>query len=338
MRQFCTYFDHTYVARGIALIRSLARHSSEFRISVLCLDDVCYETLRAIGMSNVDTISLRELEAVDPLLLDAKANRSRPEYYFTCTPSLLLHMLGRTSERETVTYLDADTWFFADPTPLLDELHHGSVAIVAHRFPPRLKDRNQYGIYNVGWLTFRRDENGLKAASWWRERCIEWCYRRVEPGRYADQKYLDDWPTRFNGVTVLQHKGANVAPWNVESYSVRSVNSTLLVDEQRLIFFHYSGLRQLLGPLYDLGLNAYGVRPSREVLKQIYSPYLRELIDIGRELQEVSVRPPRAAGTRQNYRVLARPWKAVNRLATVPSSLLTGRDVLVIRNKVIGLS
>ena len=72
--------------------------------------------------------------------------------------------------------------------------------------------------YNVEWVTFRRDPDGLEALNWWHDRCIEWCYQRAEDGKMGDQKYLDDWLVRFERVHVVRHPGAGLAPWNVKAH------------------------------------------------------------------------------------------------------------------------
>ncbi|MDO8722362.1 MAG: hypothetical protein Q7J31_09050, partial [Syntrophales bacterium] len=212
MYYFCTYFDRNYLSRGLAMYRSLREHCPEFRLWVLCMDEATLEASTQFDLPEVELISLPDFEKDDEPLVWAKQNRSQVEYYFTCTPSLPLYVLNHWPEVNLITYLDADLFFFASPAPLFEELGAGSVAIIGHRFPPHLRDKERYGIYNVGWLSFRRDENGFVCLNWWRERCIDWCYDREEDGRFADQKYLDDWPSRFQNLIVLQHKGANLAP------------------------------------------------------------------------------------------------------------------------------
>ena len=186
------------------------------------------------------------------------------------------YILNNFSDVDVITYVDADLYFYADPRPLYEELGEQSVLIIGHRFPEHRRDEEKlHGIYNVGYLSFRNDRWGRECLEWWRERCLEWCYDRAEDGKYADQKYLDDWPQRFQGVVVLQHKGANLAPWNITSYEVRTVNSTIWVDSEPLIFYHFHSLKILKSVLFDIGGMYTIIRQNPSIRRDIYIPYLR---------------------------------------------------------------
>jgi hypothetical protein len=280
---FCTYFDHRYLAQGLALYRSLRRYCPSFQLWVLCLDRLCYEALTQLRLPDVELISLDEFEGDDAALLRAKTNRSLVEYYFTCTPAFLLFILEHSLAISLLTYLDADLFFFADPAPVFDELRAASIGIIAHRFPRKLRHLEAHGLYNVGWVTFRRDDHGLDCLRWWRERCLEWCYDRVEGGRFADQKYLDDWPVRFSGTVVLQHKGANLAPWNVANYAIRNAGGRIWVDGQPLVFFHFHGLKPIRGGWFDTNLWKYRARLSASAKRCIYVPYIQALLEASQD-------------------------------------------------------
>lgn len=240
------------------------------------MDRECYEDLARRQLANVCLIALEDFERNDAALLAVKPERSLTEYYFTCTPSLPLYIFRRFPEQNILTYLDADLFFVSDPAPLFDELGQGSIGIIEHRFPSELCHLEMYGMYNVGWITFRRDEQGIACLEWWRERCIEWCYDRVEPGRFGDQKYLDRWPELFPGVRVLQHKGANVAPWNVSGYELTVRGGQIFVDDQPLIFYHFHGLSQIRPWLYNPRLSYYRLQMS-DVLLKVYEMYIQVL-------------------------------------------------------------
>jgi hypothetical protein len=265
------------------------------------MDDACYDVLSTLGLSNVQLFTIRDLESGDKELVGAKQDRSRIEYYFTCTPSLLLFVLDKLPGADIVTYLDADLFFFDNPALVYDEIADQSIAIIEHRFSPNLKSHEVYGIYNVGWVSIRRDENGLSCLQWWRERCIEWCHDWVDNGRYADQKYLDEWPKRFHGVVVLNHKGANLAPWNLANYEICVRGNAVLVDDQPLVFFHFHGLKQVRTWLYDSDLAGYYLRGSRLLRRTIYTPYIRALLEAGDQIAPL-LRP--ASGSKTGDRSL----------------------------------
>jgi hypothetical protein len=323
MRYFCTYFDSNYLPRALALYHSLRRQCPHFTLWALCMDQGAHQALAAMALPGIELIALEEFERGDEELCAAKGNRSRVEYYFTCTPSLALYVLRANPEVELITYLDADLFFFADPEPLFQELGDASVGIIAHRFPPAMRDGERFGVYNVGYLSFRRDAQGLACLGWWRERCNEWCYDRVEEGRFADQKYLDDWPERFPGTVVLAHPGANVAPWNITGGKLDITGSHITVDGAPLIFYHFHGLRQAGPWLYDPNLDEYGVQASHTLIERVYMPYIREL-------QQV-----RPAGSLERNRT-KRHWmpdilRRVGRLALMVRGLL-GRRYMVVRD------
>jgi hypothetical protein len=141
-----------------------------------------------------------------------------------------------------------------------------------------------HGRYNVGYISVRQDNEGLEALDWWRERCLEWCYDRVEPGRFADQKYLDRWPEMYGNVLVLQHNGANLAPWNLQNYVLSMDSGKMLVGGNPLIFYHFQGLKKINPNTYDTNLRDWGSNDFQLIVDLIYLPYIQELEGISKEL------------------------------------------------------
>src|SRR5438067_13583641 len=90
MRYFCTYFDFKYLIKGLALYKSLQQHCASFTLFILCLDEETYALLSQLNKPGLVLIHLSALEASNPQLLATKKDRTRFEYYCTCTPCLPL--------------------------------------------------------------------------------------------------------------------------------------------------------------------------------------------------------------------------------------------------------
>lgn len=331
---FCTYFDHRYLSRGLVLYRSLSKHCAGFRLWVLALDQIAYEALDRLKLPQLRLITLEELERADSDLLRVKPDRSRIEYYFTCTPFLISHIIKEFHDVSLITYLDSDLFFFDDPAPIYSEMSDRSIAIIEHRFPPRLSELERLGKYNVGWVSFRRDPNGQACLEWWRERCLEWCYDRLEEGRFADQKYLDVWPATFKGVAVIQYRGADVAPWNVDSSDIVASAAGVRVDGDSLLFFHFHGFRQLTWHVYDPNFHWYGATLTCVIRNGIVRPYIAALDGAKRDLRPLLRDVSHTRGIRFDSRFSSelprrvRMRRAAGDLVRMGKALVAGRLVL----------
>jgi hypothetical protein len=272
VNHYCTYFDARYAAQGMALWLSLRRVDATAVLWVLALDEHTNAAVEQLGQPDLRAVPLSELEAADPELSSARENRSWVEYVFTLSPCLPRFLLTKHSDITVITYVDADMAFFSSSAPLFAALGKASVLIVEHRFPPFLGKLDARGRFNVGVQCFRNDANGRAVLEDWRARCLEWCYDRVEPTRFADQKYLDAWPRDFAGVTVCMHPGVNLAPWNWMTHRCRVVGGAVRVDGLPLVVFHFARLRPLGLNRADSGQLEYGVMPLR-LRTSIYGYY-----------------------------------------------------------------
>jgi Nucleotide-diphospho-sugar transferase len=282
MLHFCTLFDANYLARGLVTYESLmSATEGSAHLYVFAFDDLCLTTLKAMNLPNLTVVSLAEFEDDD--LLRIKPTRSRGEYCWTCTSSTIRYCI-KTFDLPHCIYIDADMVFYQNPKVLLDEMPpSANVLITEHRYTPQYDKSKLSGKYCVQFMYFDNTENGQKVLNWWRDRCLEWCYNRHEDGKFGDQKYLDDWLTRFSGVHSLQHLGGGLAPWNVQQFDFQEVEHNISGQLKRntegssfeAVFFHFHGVKLFEN---DKAIFAPKMYLLNDTVKRIfYAPYLQKL-------------------------------------------------------------
>jgi hypothetical protein len=266
VEHFCTLFDSAFLLQGIALHDSLERHAAPFHLWVVCMDDQTDAALRRLRLPNVTPLSLAEIET--PELKRVRSTRTHGEYCWTVTPFVCSAILACAPDVDRVTYVDADVMFFDNPRVLLDEFERTerSVLITEHAYAPEYDQASTSGRFCVQFITFTRSAEAQRIATWWQDRCVEWCFARFEDGKFGDQKYLDWWPELFgDSVHVSSLTTRTVAPWNVR-YLASSA-------PLRPVFFHFHGLRRFGANHIRL---YWGYRVGRAA-KSIYAEYLRAL-------------------------------------------------------------
>jgi hypothetical protein len=285
------------------MYRSLAAACENFHLYVFAFDDLTLEYFKLNPEKHLTIVSLHEFEDED--LLRVKSERTAGEYCWTSTSSTILYCIQKFG-LDHCTYIDADMIFYSDPKVLYQEMGERSVLITEHRYTPAYDQSATSGIYCVQYVTFKNDSYGMKALRWWRDACIEWCFNRAEDGKFGDQKYLDDWTTRFESVHVLQHLGGGVAPWNVQQYHVSMEQNKIFVSEKLsdkkwpLVFFHFHGLRFYAGDMVEFTGAGYELVESVKAL--LFKPYAKLLFDMQTNLLKTNPTVANANGVSKESR------------------------------------
>ncbi len=262
VEHYVTLFDRGFLPNGLALHASLQRHAGDFTLWVLCLDETTERTLTRLDLPNLRTIALHEVET--PELLAAKGTRDAREYFWTLTAFTPQLVFDRDPAAQRATYIDADMWLAASPARVFAELDASGAAVLIteHAYAPEFEQSISYGIYCVQFMPFARDASE-HIRTWWQDRVLEWCYARAEDGKFGDQKYLDDWPTRFgDAVHVLANPQWTQAPWNATRFPASDA-----------ITYHFHRLRTADDDHALVGL----YRLPRATVGRLYRPYLADL-------------------------------------------------------------
>jgi len=284
---FCTIFNHHYLSRALAMYKSLERTCDSFHVYAYVIDDISLQFFNTANYPNITVLPIKNVE--DEALLAVKNERTIGEYCWTCTPSLILHSIEKYNLQHC-TYIDADLFFYQNPKILIEEMGDASVLITPHNFSSEYLDALKFGKYCIQFMTFKNDEYGMKALKWWREACINWCYNRLEDGKFGDQLYLDDWLTRFEKIHELKQEGT-LAPWNNASYDLLEIDKKPFVVNKKtkqkspLIFYHFHGFKFIEERFKIFGISLFKRRKidfgsfyiEQNIEQKLYTEYLNKI-------------------------------------------------------------
>jgi hypothetical protein len=243
-----TSFAINYFAKARALAASLHRFAPHIDLYGLVCDDAEHEALRqADGFKDIWFVHEYPHERIHQWIF--KHN------IMELSTAGKGWALGRLLDAgyDYVFYLDPDCWVFEDLGVLIDVLPEGkSVSVVPHTLHPADSDDElqivelsslKHGIFNLGYLLVKNDENGRSFAKWWSERLHENCTDDFSRGLFTDQRWIDLAVGYFDFIDICRHPGVDVATWNVRHRAIQRVGEySYTVDGEALIFYHFSGV------------------------------------------------------------------------------------------------
>jgi hypothetical protein len=249
----------------------------------MAFDKDCYDFLNRLQLSHMTVEFVDDFET--QALLSVKSDRTKAEYCWTCGSSIIYHFIKKYNLPDCA-YLDADLMFFSSPKIIYDEIGESSIALTEH-FD---KADNVHGRFCVQFVYFKNDKDGMSALTWWKDKCIEWCYARYENGKFGDQMYLDEFPVLFRNVHVIRSRGAGVAPWNMNQYSYNLVTNVIEYKNEKfpIVFFHFHGVSLDISNAI-LCLNIHTFDLFRKDIEQLFMQYLKLLSTIYKEYLGVNM-------------------------------------------------
>lgn len=273
MNHFCTLFNKIYALQGVALFQSLVRHASDpFTLHVACMDEETFDLISRLSKldSRIQPISRSDIETEE--YKKYEPNFAFRQKFWVCQPLLCTHLLGKGFDR--ITYLEADSLFFADPKLIFAEMGENSVTVVPHRYSAGFDQTAVSGIYCVQFNAFKNDPRAHEILEFWTKENFK--YSAEKPYTFPGQTCLDQWPSKFAGVKIIEQLGAGTAPWNIQQYKVVTDPRGVAIGGQPLVFYHFHEFCWYTDGDFELG----GYPLSSDVVNLIYTPYIEELAKI----------------------------------------------------------
>lgn len=162
--------------------------------------------------------------------------------------AMMVRLLEQGADK--VIYLDPDTALFSSLQEVVDLLDVHDVLLTPHQVDPadvnsEILDNEvsslKHGVYNLGFAAAAARGDGLRFASWWRDRLLEFCFDDIPNGLFTDQRWCDLAPAFFPGLHVLRDPGYNVASWNLGRRPMSiGQDGNIWVKGRPLRFFHFT--------------------------------------------------------------------------------------------------
>ncbi|MDP1844144.1 MAG: hypothetical protein Q8K64_12035 [Sediminibacterium sp.] len=192
---------------------------------------------------------------------------------------------------ELLLYLDSDILIFNTFNDVEQQMLNYNILITPHfisPYPdtnllPKERDTLRSGIYNAGFFAIKKGECANLFLSWWANHMRTECYYNFAEGMGVDQIWFNLIPQLFNGISIYNHTGANIAYWNLHERQIELNEEQYIVNKKDpLLFLHISGYSFQQPEILSRHQNRFDLN-NLPVLKSILLNYKLAVIKNGYE-------------------------------------------------------
>ena len=266
---FCFVSDKFFLPNLLVLLSSF--FNDNIRIHVLCLDNYTYDYFKK--SHNLKINIYKKKDVIKNNRINKKKNT---KIEFLLKPIFIHYIYKNINTGYLIVYIDSDIAIYAPIKSFLKFFtKKHSIFLAPHNFSKNICENIKYGIFNAGFIAFKKDIFSLEALNWWKNSCLKVCVIDVKRNLIGDQTYLNLFPKKFKNVHIINNQGFNCAPWNI--YNKNFIfKKKIMIKNTTLIFFHFQGLRKLFLNFYYTNFSSYKLKPSPN-LKKFYFIYISRL-------------------------------------------------------------
>lgn len=259
-----TIASKNYFAYVRTLMKSLEDSNPHMERYVVVVDELDDEFIAL--PRNFELLELNKLELPHPKCFQFRYDIME---FNTAVKPFAIRKLFEKYDR--VIYLDPDIYVYRRLEPIENALDSGDNFVFTPHFNGLFENDGMHpsevdimlaGIYNLGFIALNKCVDTLEMVSWWSDKLEYQCVNEQEKGIFVDQKWMDLVPGYYKNVCILHDSGLNVAYWNLSHRKIVKKQGEWYVNNEPLIFFHFSGLN-----VHDI--NAISKHQNRYVLADI---------------------------------------------------------------------
>ncbi len=237
----CTVVAHNYLPMARLVARSFLAHHPHARFVVAVIDRPV-ET-RLLEGECFEILPITEIDFGEEGFEYMAVAYDVTEFATSVKPFVLRQLV---QEADCVLYLDPDIFVYAPLDPLIEATLRAGWSLTPHCLEPIVRDGTgptereimATGVYNLGYIGVTKAALGF--LDWWAERL-----RRdalIDPANqlFTDQRWIDLAVPIFSP-HIERSPSYNVAYWNVDQRNLRRDGAALMVGDEPLRFFHFSG-------------------------------------------------------------------------------------------------